>query len=286
MTPGEANIAPETKLATRALLDALDALGPAHRDALVLVGAQAIYLHVGNDDLAVPQFTHDADLAVNPELVAASPLIIPALEAVGFTREPPPGSTKSSQPGQFHKLIDGQWIEVDLLVPDAIASVTHPNRRRSAGVDPHGRNSMARAAGLEAALIDNAYREIHTLTEGDARAVSIRVAGPAALLMAKAHKLGERTLAKNRVDAKDALDIYRLLAACNLTDTAMRLRELSKSEAGLSVLVGIDHLSRLFASPTAEGSVLAAAAVGAAADPAVIRERAALLVRTVLRVPR
>jgi hypothetical protein len=39
-------------LARRVLLDALDALG-IHRDAIVLVGAQAIYLRCGEADLAV-----------------------------------------------------------------------------------------------------------------------------------------------------------------------------------------------------------------------------------------
>jgi len=39
-------------LARQVLLDALEALG-AHRDAIVLVGAQAVYLHVGDADLAV-----------------------------------------------------------------------------------------------------------------------------------------------------------------------------------------------------------------------------------------
>ena len=34
-------------IARRVLLDALEALGP-HRDATILVGAQAIYLHTGD----------------------------------------------------------------------------------------------------------------------------------------------------------------------------------------------------------------------------------------------
>jgi hypothetical protein len=38
--------------ARRALLNALDALQP-HLEALVLVGAQAVYLHAGEGDLAV-----------------------------------------------------------------------------------------------------------------------------------------------------------------------------------------------------------------------------------------
>ena len=45
-------------VARAALLDALDALGE-QRDAVVLVGAQAIYVHTGDSDIAVPAFTTD-----------------------------------------------------------------------------------------------------------------------------------------------------------------------------------------------------------------------------------
>ena len=47
------------------LLDALDGLGP-HRDALVLVGAQAVYLHAHEADFATAPTTTDADLALVP----------------------------------------------------------------------------------------------------------------------------------------------------------------------------------------------------------------------------
>ena len=55
-------------LARRVLLDALDALG-SHRNAMVLVGAQAVYLRVGEGDLAVAPFTTDGDLAIDPTLL-------------------------------------------------------------------------------------------------------------------------------------------------------------------------------------------------------------------------
>ncbi len=61
--PGELD--PITIRARRVLLDALEALA-GQRQAIVLVGAQAIYLHTGEADLAVSPFTQDADLALNP----------------------------------------------------------------------------------------------------------------------------------------------------------------------------------------------------------------------------
>jgi hypothetical protein len=56
-------------IARRVLLDAFEAL-VAHRDAIVLVGAQAVYLRTGEADLAVAPFTTDGDLAIDPALLA------------------------------------------------------------------------------------------------------------------------------------------------------------------------------------------------------------------------
>ena len=64
-------------IARRVLLDALDALGE-HRDAIVLVGAQAVYLRVGDADLALAPYTTDADLVIDPHRLAE----IPPLEQV------------------------------------------------------------------------------------------------------------------------------------------------------------------------------------------------------------
>ena len=50
-----ANPDPEYIAARRVLLDALDALGE-QRKAFVLVGAQAIYMHVGEGNLAVAPY--------------------------------------------------------------------------------------------------------------------------------------------------------------------------------------------------------------------------------------
>lgn len=38
---------------------------------LVVIGAQAIYLHAGPADLAVAEFTTDADLAIGPSICPA-----------------------------------------------------------------------------------------------------------------------------------------------------------------------------------------------------------------------
>ena len=58
--------------ARRVLLDGLEALGT-HRGAMILVGAQAIYLRVGDTDLAVAPYTTDADLVIDPSRLAEMP---------------------------------------------------------------------------------------------------------------------------------------------------------------------------------------------------------------------
>ena len=72
-----------------ALLDALEALGD-QRKSLVLIGAQAVYLHAPDDELAVAPTTTDADLASDSDLLLDSPLLGERLLAAHFepTREP------------------------------------------------------------------------------------------------------------------------------------------------------------------------------------------------------
>ena len=60
---------PQYSLARRALLDGLAALAP-HLDSIVVIGAQAVYLHTGPADLAIAEFTTDADLAIGPQFLA------------------------------------------------------------------------------------------------------------------------------------------------------------------------------------------------------------------------
>jgi hypothetical protein len=91
-------------LARRVLLDALYALGK-HRDAIVLVGAQAVYLHVGDAGLAIAPFTSDGDLVLNPAVLAEIPPLETALRDAGFlpktrtkTRSISPGSCAALKP--------------------------------------------------------------------------------------------------------------------------------------------------------------------------------------------
>jgi hypothetical protein len=86
------------------LLDAVEALG-LHRESVVLVGAQAIYLHTGDADLAIAEYTTDADFTLSPGDLADAPLLGDLLGARGFTPRQDPGGWLSP---------DG--ISIDLMV--------------------------------------------------------------------------------------------------------------------------------------------------------------------------
>ena len=73
--------------------------------------------------------------------------------------------------------------------------------------------------GLEGAVVDHTVRAIGALETGDERKFQIKIAGPAALLVAKLHKIFERVEQPGRANDKDAYDILRILRA---TDSPSR----------------------------------------------------------------
>ena len=104
------------------------------------LGAQAIYLHTGDADFAVAEYTTDADFCVAPKALTDAPLLPGLLEAQGFLPGEHPGAWLSP---------DG--ITVDLMVPEALAG---PSSRRGARLGPHGKRAARRAKGLEGAIVD------------------------------------------------------------------------------------------------------------------------------------
>lgn len=168
--------------ARSALLDALDALG-AHRDSIVVIGAQAIYLHTAGAAVAVAEATKDSDLAIDPRTLQNEPLIEKAMERAGFYPDP-----EKNQPGAW---LNPDGIPVDLMVPEALAG-GGGKRARGARIPPHDNHAMRRARGLESAVVDNELMVVGALDASDPRRHEVRVAGTAALVVAKVHKIGGR----------------------------------------------------------------------------------------------
>ncbi|WDZ85583.1 hypothetical protein [Micromonospora cathayae] len=250
--------------ARRVLLDALDALGT-HRSALILVGAQAVYLRAGDADLeTVAPFTTDADFGIDASRLGSDPDITGAMVRAGFRLKVKSGGN-GVEPGSWlattHLGGDMVSVEVDLMVPEALA-VGHG--KRDARLPYHGKNATRWAPGLEATVLDNDELPIASLEpERDPRTAVIRVAGPAALLVAKAHKLGERlgVGSQHRIRPKDAGDVFRIMRSPTPpTVIGRRLNELRRDPmCGASVHAGVRHLTDLFGAPRAPGVDLAVA---------------------------
>ena len=267
-------------LARAALLDALDALGP-QRDAVILVGAQAIYLHTGAVDLAVPEYTTDADVVIDPKLLRDLPELELALTSAGFVRGPRVGAWAITK-DLGSRRVD---VELDLMVPEAVGG---PGRR-AARLVGHKDQVARKARGLEAALVDKQIVAITAMDHADRRAFSIAVAGPAALLVSKLHKIEERRAEGRspRLDDKDALDVLRLLQAVPTADLARSFRALVQDATAQEVTrETLASMRTLFAAPRALGSQMAVRAAGPLADVDVIAESCAALTMDLLRAVR
>jgi hypothetical protein len=244
---------PRYVAARRTLLDALEALAP-HAGAVIVVGAQAVYLRTGPDEEGIAPFTTDGDLALDPKLLAGEPVLEAAMEAAGFVLQDQPGVWLPAAKG------DDLSVPVDLIVPEGAAA---PGGRRGARLGPHGKRAAHRAVGLEAALVDHTPMLIAALDPADGRRIDANVAGVAALLMAKAHKVRDRlgSPRPGRADDKDAADVYRLMRDSSPPRVARTLRTLRRHPvAGPSVRDGGDYLLADF-SRRGEGIAMAARAL-------------------------
>ena len=249
-------------LARQVLLDALEALGP-HRDAVVLVGAQAVYLHVGSADIAVAPFTTDGDLAIDPGLLAEAPPVEQALTEAGFWHQ------KEDSVGAWvtHRATahDPRTVVcVDFLVP---ASLSPGTGRRAARLKGHDPRLARKVVGLEGALVDRDRVALGALSEEDQRIIDVNVAGPAALLVAKLIKIDDRRDTSRRSD-KDALDVARLLRGVSTPDLAERMNRLTADERSIEVARrSVDLLESLFGHRPAEGIQMAIRSTGGLMDP-------------------
>lgn len=263
---GERSPDPEYVAARRVLLDALEALGP-HRKSVVLVGAQAIYLHVGEGDLAVSPYTTDGDLAIDPRQLADEPALVGVLETAGFELTVRPGTWSMSN------------VQIDLLVPTSLAGTG----RRGARLGAHGNDVARKAAGLEAVVIDHSLRRIGALDPSDLRSFDVAMAGVASLLIAKLHKIAERKDSIDRRQDKDGLDVLRILRFSDVGHIAGTLRELARDPiAGRASGEARTFLDELFGERSAAGAQMAARASVGLEEGIAIRLSCETLARRVL----
>jgi len=121
---------------------------------------------------------------------------------------------------------------------------------------------------------------VDALAQDDSRTYDVRVAGTAALLVAKAHKVADRAGGpSHRLVDKDAHDVYRILIA---TDTMMLAADIARLLAddlsGDSTAEAIKFIRDLFAvGPDATGSAMAGRAEEGIGEPVTVALQTSIL---------
>ena len=252
-----------TIAARAALLQGLEALRP-HLQSVILVGAQAVYLHTSELILPVAPFTLDADIVLDPDYLEDHPDIDLAMRSVGFV--------PNSNGGAVGSWINAAGVPIDLMVPESAGG---PGRR-AARLPGHAANSVRKTPGLESVLFDNSKMLISTLdVQGPIGSeISLSVAGPTSLVIAKLIKFGERVNTP-RFQGKDAYDIYRLLLSGDLNTLASTWNDL----AGIQrlqheVIRAKNYLQEHFAkSPASVGAKAAGQAETIIGQPELVANR-------------
>lgn len=248
---------PRYVAARRVLLDALVALAP-HGKAFIVAGAQAVYLRTGLNDIAIAPYTTDGDLALDPTLLGDDPELEATMRGAGFELWEQKDRT---QPGIWLRTedVEGEQviIPIDLIVPEAAAS---GGGRRAARLGPHGDRAARRAVGLEAVLVDHDTMTVSALDQSDGRSIDVEVAGVAALIVAKAHKIHDR-LATGRADRlsdKDAADVVRIMQTASPREVGGTLAGLRHHAiAGAATETALGYVRDLFGRRAGDGVAMA-----------------------------
>lgn len=256
-------------VARRVLLDALVALRD-QDDAITIVGAQAIYLRSVDVDLSVASYTSDADLGLDPQHLVDEPRLQQAMMNAGFVLASADLAGSWSRDERVGDLV--VKIPVDLLVPEGLSE----GGRRSVQIPPHDKMSARRVPGLEAAVVDNDVMAVASLEPSvDTRMIMASVAGPAALLVAKAYKIHDRVKkpGKSRLNDKDAGDVVRLMMIDEgPLEVAKRFRKLLVDDRTSEVVkTGLGYLDDLFGARAAVGTEMAVAALAGGLDERTLR---------------
>ena len=101
-----------------------------------------------------------------------------------------------------------------------------------------------------------------TALDGSGRSAEVNVAGPAALLVAKAYKIHDRLGKPNRLTNKDAGDVYRLMVGTTQHEVVTSFRTLVNDPlVGEVTTNGLKYLHEQFGGPAAPGVRLAVEAL-------------------------
>ncbi|MHB8463355.1 MAG: hypothetical protein ACYDH6_23895 [Acidimicrobiales bacterium] len=199
-------------------------------------------------------FTTDADVVLDPTLLGSIPPLGDAMRDGGFVLTDEPGiwEARFTRPGFDDEIV----VPVDLIVPAELAPKAGRRAARLPG--KHGKTTARKSTGLAGAVVDNSPIELAALEPSDRRLVSVNVAGYASLLVAKLHKLGDRLATPNRLNTKDAGDVYRLFDAVSADDMAVAFRLLlDDARSAATTTKALTYLNELFSATSSPGIALA-----------------------------
>lgn len=153
---------------------------------------------------------------------------------------------------------------VDLIAPMSLARGDLASNRniRAARVGAHGSHAVSATRGTELSVLDRQWRTLRAFDGGPA--VDAYVAGPSALLCAKAYKIHDRMdptqLRRNaeRLRPKDFADLYRLLLAVNPEDvSAVFDRGITDPQIGDAIRLGRIYLVEIMTDAATVASMVA-----------------------------
>lgn len=147
--------------------------------------------------------------------------------------------------------------------------------RRSAKIPPHDPRAFLRVSGIEAVIVDNSVFTLTSLEPDDDRAVKVRVAGVAALLLSKAIKIRQRlddsASHPDRLQDKDASDVIALMMTSDVDKVTTTFGELLRDERTQDIThAGLGHFHQLFGASRGPGVEMAIRALDGIQEPSTI----------------
>ena len=247
----------------RALIDVITGLAD-QREALTVLGGHAV-IEVTQGIPALPpdDTTRDGDLGVIPQLLSDDPNLSARMAELGYESARPERPGVWSPISQRDRSIHDR-DSVDLIAPMALArgDLTTNRSIRAARVGAHGKHAVSATHGTELSVIDRQWRTLRSFDGGPT--VDAYVAGPSALLCAKAYKIHDRLdpteLRRNadRLRTKDFADLYRLLLVIAPEDAASVFAQgIADSRLSDAVALGGDHLVEILADASTVASMVA-----------------------------
>lgn len=248
MTGRHGDLEIEVITSRRALIDVITGLSD-HREALTVLGGHAVIEVTRNvPSLPPDDSTHDGDLGVTPELLSDDPKLSERMIALGYEAARPerPGVWS---PTSQHDREASMRDSVDLIAPMSLArgNLTSGRAIRSARLGPHGKHAVSATRGTELSVLDRRLITLRSFDDGPA--VDAYVAGPSALLCAKAYKIHDRLdptehrRNPDRLRPKDYADLYRLILAITPEEAVgVFARGIADERFGEAVALGRSHL--------------------------------------------